>query len=427
VLINQDEMKNVISSSGKTFIIFFLLFQVNIGLIYSQDSWKASPEVVASASKGRPEFNFDETKVPYFVLPDVLKTKGGQIIESKKEWLKIRRPELEELFTSQMFGRIPGTLFEKRFNVVKSDENAMNGIATLRQVDIIVSSAGKSITIHLGLFIPNKAKKPVPAFLLICNRSSDNIDFTREKKSEFWPAEEVIARGYAIAAFNNADVDPDNFDEFKNGIHGVLDRSRNEESWGTLAAWAWGASRCLDYLETEKNIDGSKVAVVGHSRGGKTALWAGATDQRFAMVVSNEAGCGGSSLARRRFGETIERITKSFPHWFCGNYKKFSNREDEFPVDQHELMALIAPGALYVASADKDLWGDPRGQYLALFHSQPVFRLWDKKISLPEIMPPLNTPVHSGQIAYHIRDGEHNLLLKDWNWFMDFGDVVLKH
>jgi pimeloyl-ACP methyl ester carboxylesterase len=179
-------------------------------------------------------------------------------------------------------------------------------------------------------------------------------------------------------------------------------------------------------METEKDIAADKVALVGHSRGGKTALWAGAADLRFAMIVANEAGCGGSSLARRRYGETIAQITKSFPHWFCGNYKKYGNNEDIFPVDMHELMALIAPRALYIASADKDLWGDPRGQYLALFHSQPVFRLWDKKTNLSESMPPLNIPVRSGKLAYHIRDGEHNLLLKDWNWFMDHADVVLK-
>jgi hypothetical protein len=205
-----------------------------------------------------------------------------------------------------------------------------------------------------------------------------------------------------------------------------LDQSRNEESWGTIAAWAWGASRCLDYFETDEDIDAKKVALVGHSRGGKTALWAGASDQRFAMIVPNEAGCGGTSLARRRFGETVARINKSFPHWFCLNYRKYNDREDEMPVDMHELMALIAPGALYVASADKDLWGDPRGQYLALYHSQPVFRLLDKNTALPDIMPTLNTPVRSGKLAYHIRDGEHNLLLKDWNWFMDHADVVLK-
>ena len=252
----------------------------------------------------------------------------------------------------------------------------MNGAATLKLVDITITAQSKSLTIHLGLFTPNNAAKPVPAFLLICNRDPNNIDFTRTLKSEFWPAEEVIARGYAIAAFDNADVDPDKDDGFKNGIHGLLDNSRTEESWGTIAAWAWGASRCLDYLVTDKKIAPDKIAVVGHSRGAKTALWAGATDQRFAMVACNEAGCGGSSLARRRYGETIYQINKGFPHWFCTNFRKYNNNEDAFPVDFHMLMALIAPRPLYVASAEDDRWGDPYGQYLALVYAQPAYNLW---------------------------------------------------
>ncbi|MDP4275354.1 MAG: acetylxylan esterase, partial [Bacteroidota bacterium] len=277
-----------------------------------------------------------------------------------------------------------------------------------------------------GVFIPNKVLGPVPVFLLVCNRPPKNIDFTRENKSEFWPAEEVIARGYAIAAFYNADVDPDFDDHFQNGIHGLLDNGRSADSWGTIAAWAWGASRCLDYLVSDKDIAHDKIAVVGHSRGAKTALWAGATDQRFAMVVCNEAGCGGSSLSRRQYGETIDRINKTFPHWFCTNYKAYNNNEKSLPVDQHMLMALIAPRALYVASASQDLWGDPHGQYLALYHALPVFRLFEPNTRLPQTMPVLNMPVSSGKVAYHIREGIHNLTLQDWNFFMDYADAVFK-
>jgi pimeloyl-ACP methyl ester carboxylesterase len=236
----------------------------------------------------------------------------------------------------------------------------------------------------------------------------------------------MVARGYTAAVFSNADVDPDNFDDFKNGIHGLLDRGvRQPDSWGTIAAWAWGASRCMDYFETDKDINSKKVAVVGHSRGGKTALWAGAEDQRFAMVVSNESGCGGAALARRRFGETVERINTAFPHWFCTNYKKWANNENAMPVDMHMLLALIAPRALYVDCASDDLWGDPKGSYLALYNSLPAFQLYDKNTSIPEAMPPLNKQITRGKVAFHIRDGVHNMLLKDWNWFMDFSDKIL--
>jgi hypothetical protein len=366
--------------------------------------------------------NYDESKVPAYTLPELLTAKDGRIVDSSKEWEKIRRPEILELFTAQVFGRIPTTDFTKTITVVKEDKNAMNGQATLKLVDITISAQGKTLTIHMGLFIPNSAVKPVPAFLLICNRSPENIDFSRSKKSEFWPAEEAIARGYAIAAFDNADVDPDKDDGFKNGIHGLLDIGRTPESWGTIAAWAWGASRCVDYLVTDKQIDKQKIAVVGHSRGAKTSLWAGANDQRIKMVVCNEAGCGGSSISRRRFGETIYEINRGFPHWFCTNFRNYNNNEDALPVDFHMLMALTAPRLLYIASAEQDLWGDPRGQYLALVSSIPAFNLYKTKSTLNEVMPLLNTPVKSGNVAYHIRDGKHNLLLKDWNFFMDFAD-----
>ena len=405
-------------------LIFCLIF---VWQLSAQESWQASRETVEKLSKNQTEFNYYEEKVPAYTLPDALTTIKGQKIRSKKEWEKLRRPELLELFTTQVYGRVPNTPYKTEFKIIKEDPNAMNGAATLKLVDIIISANTKSLTIHLGLFIPNKVSKPVPAFLLVCNRPpAENIDFTREKKSEFWPAEEVIARGYAVAAFYNGDVDPDKHDDFQNGIHALLDTNRNSEAWGTLAAWAWGASRCMDYLVSDKAIAADKVAVIGHSRGGKTALWAGATDERFAMICSNEAGCGGTSLARRKYGETIDRINKAFPHWFCANYKNYSNRENEMPFDMHELMALIAPRALYVAAASEDLWADPKGQYLALYHSLPVYQLYTKNTGLPQDMPALNTPVRNGQVAYHVRDGAHNLTLKDWNFYMNHADRVLK-
>ena len=404
---------------------FFLLLRLPLNA-QEKEGWQASRETVDKLSKGQATFNYYESKVPVYTLPELLTSTAGKVITNQRDWLKIRRPELLELFTSQVFGRIPVTSYQKNIRVMKVDPNAMDGLATLKLIDIEISSNSKSITIHLGLFIPNKTNKPVPAFLLICNRLPENIDFTREKKSGFWPAEEVIARGYAVAAFYNADVDPDVDDQFKDGIHGLLDTERTAESWGTIAAWAWGASRCLDYLVTDKAILSDKIAVVGHSRGAKTALWAGATDKRIAMVVCNEAGTGGSSLSHRRYGETIERINQSFPHWFCTNFRAYNNKEDSMPFDNHMLMALIATRPLYVASADKDLWGDPRGQYLALYHSVPAYNLLGVPSDIPQTMPPMNVPVISGKVAYHVRDGEHNLLLKDWNFFMDFADLTLK-
>jgi hypothetical protein len=403
----------------------FLLLSLNMSA-QTGESWQAPRETVEKLSKQGTEFNYYEEKVPAYTLPDVLANSAGNSITTAKEWTKVRRQEMLELFRENVYGRVPTTPFTKTFKVVNEDRNAMGGSATLKQVDITIQSEGKSLIIHLILFIPNNALKPVPAFLLI-NLGSRTIDPTRKEKNEWWPAEEIVARGYAAAAFSNSDVDPDNFDDFKNGIHGVLDRGvRPPDAWGTIAAWAWGASRCMDYLETDKNINKKKVAVLGHSRGGKTALWAGAQDQRFSMVISNESGCGGAALARRRYGETVARINTAFPHWFCSNYKKYSDNENAMPVDMHMLLALIAPRALYVDCADEDLWGDPKGSYLSLYNALPVFKLFTANSGIPVTMPPLNKQVMSGKVAFHIRDGAHNLLLKDWNWFMDFADTVWK-
>ncbi len=401
----------------------------HISYINAQDTqgWKASPRLVEELSKKRNDVNYYEEKVPLYVLPDPLVSLTGINIKNKKQWEKIRRPEILELFKTHVYGRVPRTPYEMDFRVVNEDTTAIDGLATLKEVDIVISSSGKSLVIHLIYFVPNFSPKQVPLFLLINNRSKDNIDPSRKNKSEFWPVEEAILRGYGMAAFHNADVDPDNYDEFKNGIHGILDvEPRKDDSWGSLAAWAWGASRCLDYLLTDERVDKNKIAVVGHSRGGKTALWAGAVDTRFSMVIPNESGCGGSALARRRYGETISIINKGFPHWFCLNYRKFNNNENAMPVDMHMLMALIAPRALYVAAADKDLWGDPKGSYLSLYHSLPVYRLYNKKIMLEKDVPPINTQVTCGNVGFHIRDGEHNLKLVDWNFFMDFADEVWK-
>lgn len=409
-------------------LIFIISFLVISSCLFSQGvPWKSPEALIEKQSAGRADVNYREEKVPSYTLPELLVTSEGRKVKNASRWEKGRREEILELFRENVYGRVPSTPYNMTFTIEKEDGKAMEGKATLKQIVINIESGGKTLDIRLTVFVPNNAPKPVPAFLLIDNRGPVNTDPERIVKSEFWPAEELVARDYAIAVFHNADLDPDNFDDFKNGIHAVLDRgSRGPDSWGTISAWAWGASRCLDYFETDPAINSRKVAVVGHSRGGKTALWAAAEDSRFAMAVANESGCGGAALARRRFGETIEIINRSFPHWFCVNYRTWAGKEDIMPFDMHMLMALISPRAVYVTSAEEDLWADPRGSYLSLFHSLPVYRLYDRSISLPEQMPPLNTPVRSGSVGYHIRDGVHNMLLKDWNWFMDFGDTILK-
>jgi len=381
----------------------------------------------AAGTDGKVFFPPDPDGMPGYTLPDPLVALDGRKITTSREWNKIRRPEVLELFRRHVYGRVPETSYKKKLKVVNVDPKAMNGEATLKQVDITISRGTNSLVIHLQLFVPNNVPKPVPAFLLICNRKPDNIDPTRRIKSEFWPAEEAIARGYAIAAFYNADVDPDKDDGFRNGIHGMLDEGkRTADSWGTIAAWAWGASRCMDYFETDRDIARDKVAVIGHSRGGKTALWAGAEDERFALVCSNDSGCGGAALSRRitREKETVAKIIKAISYWFCDTFKSYSDRESALPVDQHMLVSLIAPRAVYVASADKDLWADPRGEFLSVVHAAPVYRLFGKKGLGVLEMPAIGEPVRGDGAAYHIREGKHNLTLVDWNFYMDFADRV---
>lgn len=407
-------------------ILFMFLFALPAAS-QNEESWKASEATVERLSESRPNVNYREDMVPSFTLPDPLMTSDGRKVTSSTRWIKERREEVLELFRENIYGRIPATPYTKTFTIGNEDKNAIGGTATLKQADITIGTERGSLVIHLALFVPNNVPKPVPVFLLINNRDPSNIDASRKVKSEFWPVEEVIARGFAIAAFYNADVDNDEFDNFSNGIHALLDKEpRPEDAWGTISAWAWGASRCMDYFEKDKDIDKKKVAVVGHSRGGKTSLWAGAEDQRFSLVISNESGTTGASLARRKYGETVEIINNAFPHWFCSNYKKYNNNENALPVDQHMLLALIAPRALYVATASDDLWGDPRGSWLALYHSVPVYKLLGTGSDISETMPPLNKPVRSGKVGYHVRDGGHNMLVKDWNYFMDMADMVWK-
>lgn len=348
-------------------------------------------------------------------------------VDNAADWKNRRRPEIIELFRQHVYGRVPQTPSTTTFKVVERNPHAMGGMATLKRVEVTLTRGAESLVIPVTLFTPNQAPKPAPTFLLICNRGRENIDPTRQTKSPFWPAEEVVARGYGIAAFHNSDVDPDKHDGFRDGAHRLLDIApRGPDAWGTIAAWAWGASRVLDYLVTDKDVAHDRVAVIGHSRGGKTALWAGAQDERFALVISNDSGTTGASLARRRAPgkESVARINKVFPHWFSENYKTYGDREAELPVDQHMLLALMAPRALAVGSADQDRTADPRGEFLSTVHASPAWLLFGKKGLGAADMPAIGGTIDGDGVHYHLRAGKHDLTLADWERYLDFADQV---
>lgn len=395
---------------------------------------------------------YDENKVAEYTLPELLKTENGKEIKTVRAWESNRRPEILSLFEEQVYGKTPGGKADLRFEVRSEDPQALQGKATRKEIRIYFG-ADTSKKMDLLLYLPNNAEKPVPVFLglnftgnqtihsdpgiSISTRKTaykDNPGYengyateeSRGLRSRRWPVEVIIGRGYGLATAYYGDVQPDEAGTFEQGVHALFFKPGQQQpgpsEWGAIGAWAWGLSRALDYLVTDKNVNAQQVAVIGHSRLGKAALWAGAQDQRFAMVISNDSGEGGAAITRRKFGETIQAINTRFPHWFCENYKQYDNREEALPVDYHQLLALIAPRPLYVASASEDLWADPKGEYLSLYHAGPAYTLYGlETLENPE-PPGIEEPARTEIMGYHRRNGKHDILLYDWSNYMDFAD-----
>lgn len=379
--------------------------------------------------------NYDRSILPEYELPDPLKMADGSRVKNKKQWYENRRPELLQLFTTEMFGKVPvENINGISWEVVETGE-AFDGLAIRKQIkftfeDIHKVRKGKPRTMMLLVYTPKNAKGKAPLFLgvnfkgnhAVCDdpaiipvgkSAGIYLDEGVNSEGSRWCVKTILERGYGLATFYRGDIFPD-YDSRACTVTALYDKDKkhipDNDSWGAISAWAWGLSLSMNYLETDSDVDASKVAVIGHSRLGKTAIWAGAQDQRFAMVISNNSGCCGASLSRRKIGETVKIINTYFPYWFCNNYKKYNDNEGALPFDQHELLALIAPRPLYVASSDGDQWADPENEKRALDEATKVYKFLGIK----------------GKTAYHIKHGPHSITAEDWAHYLDFADKNLK-
>lgn len=385
------------------------------------------------------EVNYDENKVPAFTLPALLTSNDGQQITTPEQWENIRRGELLSLFADQMYGTTPEGKVEVSYKKLDDDHSALQGMATRKQVELTFTRNGTQRKAVMLIYLPNQVKTKAPLFFAYNFMGNQAIhpdpaiiptsEEERGMRISRWPVEQILSAGYAVATMDYNAFFPDKKDGHAQSILPLFgwqsEAGTGGNSWQAIGAWAWGMSRAMDYFETDWQIDPSKVILMGHSRQGKAALWAGAQDQRFAIVISNCSGCGGAALSKRAFGETVQTITNSFPHWFCKNFGRYQNKEADLPFDQHELIALVAPRPVYVVSAEEDRWADPRGEYLSAFYAGDVYKLYGMEGLETAGMPAVNVPVMN-RVGYHIRSGKHDVTDFDWLGYIAFADKWLK-
>ena len=396
--------------------------------------------------------NYDESKVPTYELPDPLTFMDGSPVSSTSDWPR-RRAEILSLFEAYVYGKTPDQSIETRVAQM-SDSVVLNGKAKRKEVRLYFAESDDRPYLDLLIYVPTSVDGPAPGFIGLNFQGNHSItpetdvilsdewmrpkgegvvdnratDAARGTSGSRWPIERIIDRGYMVSTAYCGDLDPDFDDGYQNGIHSLFHANGAvpaDDEWGTIGAWAWGLSRALDYFETDDEIDATRIAVMGHSRLGKTSLWAGAQDERFALVISNDSGCGGAALSRRCYGETVGRINTSFPHWFCNNFREYNENENACPVDQHMLISLMAPRPVYVASAEDDRWADPKGEFLGAKYADPVYRLLGTDGLEAEDMPDVESPIQS-RIGYHVRRGGHNVMDYDWDRYMDFADMHMR-
>jgi hypothetical protein len=389
--------------------------------------------------------NYDEAKVGDYTLPDPLVCNDGSRVTSAETWSGKRRPEILESYRAEIFGRSPPRPTNTAFNVWEISTNALGGTATRKQVEVNFSGTPAGPFMHILLYTP-AAKPTSPVFLsLQFNGNYTVIDDpaiaispvwnsktgalqmpknpVRGETSRNWKISGTLARGYGIAFIDYSEIEPDlpGGAGFKFGVRKNFPPPE-ADGWGAISAWAWGASCALDYLQSDKDVDAQGVILFGHSRLGKTVLWAGAQDTRFAAVIANCSGEMGASLSRRDYGETVNDVAKHFPYWMCGNFQKYAGHWNNLPVDSHFLISLIAPRPLFLNTGSEDRWGDPHGEFLAARAATPVYELLGKTGIDETNFPPLDHALQH-DIGFNCHAGKHDVLASDWDNFLDFADA----
>ena len=399
--------------------------------------------------------NYDEAEVPPYQLPDLMLCVDGQRISSVTEWERKRRPELLQLFKDHLYGDVPPLPDQVKAELICEKHGDLDGLAIRKEIRLHFSMAnGKSHFADLLIYTPADVNEKVPFFVGLafkgnqvavidpdirlsglafwdCDDPLVPAEEARGVMAERYPLKEIIGRGYAIVICSCNDFFPDRLNGWNKSIYQLFFEpeelmDKRPENYSCIGAWAWGLSRILDYVQTLPEFDREKAAVYGHSRLGKTSLWAGACDERFKLVCVNDSGCGGAALSRRLFGETLYSffVWNNFGKWwFRSSLESISIHPENMPFDQHELVALIAPRAVSIHSATNDLWADPKGEYLAAYHAGAIYELYGKMPLSSRELPPPDQGVGT-DVSYLLRTGNHNILLQDWNHYMDMADLV---
>ena len=365
--------------------------------------------------------NYDESKVPPYTLPDPLVMANGTPVRDARTWTRERRPELIRAYEAEIFGRTPRTTPKVAWRVIETDPAARQGTAIMKRITGRIGDAARAPEMQVTLYTPAKTRARVPVILLM-NFGGDGAPVAEPPV-----ADDIIARGWGYAVTGYQDIQPDRLNTFDRGVIGATNGNPPAaDEWGTIGAWAWGASRIIDYLATDSAVDAKRIALHGHSRLGKTALWASALDDRIAAVYASCPGEMGAALSRRDWGETVDDMAQNFPYWFAGAFQKWTGRWNEMPVDAHMLIALSAPRPVFITGGTADQWADPVGEFLAEVAAGPVYRLLGRKDLGTTALPPLDTPVIGGDLGWYYHTGAHAATPEDWRAFLQFVEKYFK-